>query len=183
MAMTRYVALLRGINVGGNNLIKMAALRSCLEEAGFLDVATYIASGNVLFTPAKPAPAAALTRTLETLLASTFRYEASLVLRDRKQMAQVVDKAPSGFGTKPDKYRYDVIFLKDTLAAADALKQLPLKDGVDEGWAGPGVLYTSRLVAKVTQSRLSKVASLPVYRSMTIRNWNTTTKLVKLLEG
>lgn len=47
--MTRYVALLRGINVGGNNLIKMTALKACMEALGFEAVATYIASGNVLF--------------------------------------------------------------------------------------------------------------------------------------
>ena len=50
--MTNYVALLRGINVGGNNLIKMTELKICFEEQGFADVATYIQSGNVLFTVA-----------------------------------------------------------------------------------------------------------------------------------
>ena len=51
--MSRYVALLRGINVGGNNLIKMTELKACFEEQGFADVATYIQSGNVLFTRAE----------------------------------------------------------------------------------------------------------------------------------
>ena len=48
--MTAYVALLRGINVGGSNLIRVAALKACFEAEGFCDVATYIQSGNVLFT-------------------------------------------------------------------------------------------------------------------------------------
>lgn len=179
--MTRYVALLRGINVGGNNMIAMAALRTCFEEAGFENVATYIASGNVLFTPSRAATPAALTRKLEALLTSTFKYQASLVLRDRKQMADVVKHAPKGFGTKPDLYRYDVTFLKEPLTASEAFKVWPMKEGVDDVAAGPGVIYTSRLIAKATQSKMNRIVALPIYKSMTIRNWNTTTKLLALM--
>lgn len=180
--MTRYVALLRGINVGGNNMIAMAALRACFEEAGFEDVTTYIASGNVLFTPRKAATPAMLARKLEALLTSTFKYQASLVLRDQKQMADVVRKAPKGFGTEPDRYRYDVTFLKEPLTSSEALKAWPMKEGVDEVTAGPGVIYTSRLIARVTQSKMNRIVALPIYKSMTIRNWNTTTKLLALMD-
>jgi uncharacterized protein (DUF1697 family) len=180
--MARYVALLRGINVGGNNLIAMAALRTCFENAGFDDVATYIASGNVLFTPRQAATPAALTKKLEALLTSTFKYQASLVLRDKKQMSDVVRKAPKGFGTKPDLHRYDVTFLKDPLTSSEALNMWPMKEGVDEAWAGPGVIYTARLITKVTQSRMNRLVALPIYKSMTIRNWNTTTKLLSLMD-
>jgi uncharacterized protein (DUF1697 family) len=48
--MNKYLALLRGINVGGNNIIKMVDLKACFEKMGFLDVSTYIQSGNVLFS-------------------------------------------------------------------------------------------------------------------------------------
>jgi hypothetical protein len=92
--MTRYVALLRGINVGGKNLIKMAALRACFEELGFSDVATYIQSGNVLFrTGGKRAE---LTARIEGALAETFSYQASVVLRSKKQMQGIVAGAPEG---------------------------------------------------------------------------------------
>ena len=50
-------------------------------------------------------------------------------------------------------------------------------------WAGSGVLYSSRLIARATQSRFSRIVSLPTYKSMTIRNWNTTTKLLELLDA
>jgi uncharacterized protein (DUF1697 family) len=52
---------------------------------------------------------------------------------------------------------------------------------VDRIWAGSNVVYFSRLTSRATQSRLSRVVSLPIYKDMTIRNWNTTTKLVELL--
>ena len=180
--MARRVALLRGINVGGNNMISMVALRACFEEAGFTDVATYIQSGNVLFTPRREMTTAALTKALEALLTSAFNYQATVVVRDKQQMAAVVKQAPKGFGTKPDLYRYDVTFLKEPLTGPDALKVWPIKEGVDAVWAGPGVIYSSRLVAKAAESRMNRLVALPIYKRMTIRNWNTTTKLVALMD-
>jgi uncharacterized protein (DUF1697 family) len=178
--MTRYVALLRGINVGGNNLIKMTALKACIEELGFEDVATYIASGNVLFGAPKAAVAQLTTR-IEAALGAAFDYRASVVLRSQKEMERIVGRAPPGFGTEPAKYRYDVIFLKPPLTAASAIKDVPANPAVDRAHAGSGVLYFSRLASKASQSRLSKVMSLPIYKSMTIRNWNTTTALLRML--
>lgn len=179
--MARYLALLRGINVGGKNLIRMAALKECFEANGFSDVTTYIQSGNVLFG-SKPAPAAELTRRLEAMLADAFGYPASVVLRTKAQMNAVVSKAPDGYGTRPSDYRYDVLFLKPPLTARTALPQVPVKDGVDEVVAGPGVLYASRLEARVAQSHINRIPSLPVYRQMTLRNWNTTVKLRDLID-
>ena len=180
--MTLYVALLRGINVGGNNLIKMPALKACFERHGFRNVATYIQSGNVLFS-APGSAQAALERRLEALLSETFGYRANVVLRSSKQMQNIVRSAPEGFGTKPEKYRYDVIFLKAPVTAPSALKLVPMKEGVDQAHAGKGVLYFSRLISKATQSRLGKLVALPLYQSVTIRNWNTTTAIVRLLEA
>ena len=175
----RYVALLRGINVGGNNLIKMSALKACLEAAGFGDVVTYIASGNVFFTTSSER--SALTAQIEKILTATFHYPSSVVLRTRKQMSDIVERAPNGFGKNPAKYRYDVIFLKEPLTANAAIKNVPTKPGVDEAHAGSGVLYFSRLISKATQSKLGKIVGTPVYQSMTIRNWNTTTKILALM--
>jgi uncharacterized protein (DUF1697 family) len=179
-ALTRYVALLRGINVGGKNMIRMPALRACFEEQGFGDVATYIASGNVLFSAS--AGARALTRGIEETLAATFGYPASIVLRSRKQMQEVVEGAPQGFGARPKEYRYDVWFLKEPLSADEAVESVPTREGVDRIWGGGGVLYVSRLAARAAESRVTRVIGKPIYQSLTIRNWNTTTKLLALLE-
>jgi uncharacterized protein (DUF1697 family) len=179
--MSRYVALLRGINVGGKNLIKMTALKACFEEHGFRHVATFIQSGNVLFETAG-AGTAQLVAQIEGILAAAFRYPASIVLRSQRQMRDIVARAPTGFGTRPDRYRYNVIFLKESLRAATAIKSVVLREGVDEARAGSGVLYFSHLISKASQSRLSRIISLPIYQSMTIRNWNTTTRLLRLLE-
>jgi uncharacterized protein (DUF1697 family) len=179
--MARYVALLRGINVGGRNPIRMAGLRASFEDQGYRNVATYIQSGNVIFESG--AATAKLVREIEDMLAPTFGYEASVVLRSRTQLRGIVSRAPAGFGSQPGRYRYDVLFLKAPLAASAVIKTVPIKEGVDEVHAGPGVLYFSRLNSKATQSRLSKFASMPVYQNITMRNWNTTLKLLELMNG
>lgn len=179
--MSLYVALLRGINVGGKNLIKMMDLRTCFEDGGYEQVATYIQSGNVLFRSREKQ--AVLTRCIEEMLAARFAYNASVVVRSQRQMQQIVERAPKGFGTQPAKYRYDVLFLKDSLKASTAIESVPTKPGVDAAHAGSGVLYFSRLVSKASQSRLSKIASLPIYQQLTIRNWNTTTKLCAMMQA
>ena len=64
--------------------------------------------------------------------------------------------------------------------AAEIAGALTPKDGVDTVWAGDGVVYTTRLIAKASQSRLAKIVGTPIYASLTIRNWNTTRKLAEL---
>ncbi len=175
----KYVALLRGINVGGNHLIKMADLKACFEEQRLREVATYIQSGQVVFTAtARPAE---IVRRLEAAVPARFDCRTSVMLRSRKEMEQIVARAPKGFGTQPEKYRYDVVFLNPPLTAEAALEKVAPRPGVDEVRAGAGVLYFSRLISKASQSRLPRVASMPIYKSMTIRNWRTTTTLLQML--
>jgi uncharacterized protein (DUF1697 family) len=177
----RYVALLRGINVGGKNLIRMPALKACFEQKGFKNVSTYIQSGNVLFDSAGVG-SAQLTRRIEKMLAEAFDYVPTVVVRNQRQMRAIVERAPKGFGSQPANYRYDVFFLKEPLTASKAMEHVPTNPAVDTVHAGTGVLYFSRLTAKATQSRLNKFVTSPIYASVTNRNWNTTTKLLQLME-
>ena len=177
-----YLALLRGINVGGKNIIKMADLRSCFEAEGFRDVTTYIQSGNVIFRSPSTG-LRILTKKIEGILSESFDYEANVVMRSRKQMRAVVSDAPAGFGEQPETYRYDVIFLKAPLTATAAMEDVPTRPGVDEAWAGTGVLYFSRRIDQASRSYLSRLASMPVYQRVTVRNWNTTTRLLELMES
>jgi uncharacterized protein (DUF1697 family) len=173
---------LRGINVGGKNIIPMGVLRSCLEGAGLTEVQTYIQSGNALFRT-DVSPRARLTRQLEKLLSERFGYVAAVVVRSAAELRNVVVKAPAGFGSEPGKYRYDVLFLMDGEAAPAVLRQISLKEGVDTAYSGRGVVYFRRLTARAAQSHLSRLVSLPVYKRVTVRNWNTTTRLAQLLDG
>lgn len=177
--MAVYVALLRGINVGGKNIIRMADLRACLLDYGLAEVRTYIQSGNVVFSSS--APKSSLEAGIRRALSKRFAYDAELVLRTLSQMKTVVEEAPQGFGSEPKTYRYDVMFLLDSLSPKRALRELPTNEGVDTIHAGRTVVYFRRLIAKATQSRLTRIVGTPIYQEMTIRNWNTTTKLLELM--
>jgi uncharacterized protein (DUF1697 family) len=176
----QYLALLRGINVGGKNLVKMADLRAAFEAMGFADVATYIASGNVLFRAPRQRREA-LAAQIESDLTQRFGVELKVVLLTEAHLRDVVEGAPSGFGG--DSHLWDVVFIRKPLTVKKAFGLIELREGVDRAWPGRGVLYFSRLAAKATNSRLNKVASLPEYKNMTIRNWSTTTKLLTLMES
>ena len=179
--MNTYVALLRGINVGGNNLIRMSDLKACFEATGFGDVATYIQSGNVLFTCQK-ATHHTLTEKIEKAISRTFPCQPRVVVRSFEQMKATVERAPKGFGQQPTVYRYDVIFLRNPLTPDEAMKCVSTRAGVDRVVAGEAELYFSRLISKAAQSQMSRVVGMPDYRNMTVRNWNTTTKLLALMK-
>jgi uncharacterized protein (DUF1697 family) len=179
----QHCALLRGINVGGGNPIKMASLKACLESAGIENVATYIQSGNVLFESPE-SDGVKLARRLEKTLSKAFKpYRARVVVCAQDTLEKIVKSAPKGFGRKPETYRYDVIYLMDDVTPAAAIEHVVTRPGVDEAHTGPGVLYFSRLIARASQSRLTRIIGLPIYQQMTIRNWNTTTKLLALMDG
>ena len=178
--MTRYVALLRGINVGGANLIPMAALRTSFEACALADVSTYIQSGNVIFTGA--GTNRQIVARIGKVLAAEFGYAGLVLLRSQAQMQAVIAEAPARFGKAPHRYRYDVVFLDASLAAAEVLESIRTREGVDEAAAGPGVVYFSRLISRASQSYLPRLASMPIYKQITVRNWNTTTKLLSLMD-
>jgi uncharacterized protein (DUF1697 family) len=158
----------------------MSALKSCFESMGLSNVSTYIQSGNVLFSSDKN-DKEKLVDIIETQLSQTFDYQSKIVLISKKQLESVVTKAPDKFGTDPEKYRYDVVFLKEPLTAVNAVKNIKIREGVDTVTQGKDVLYFSRLIELAGKSYLTKIISLPIYKNMTIRNWNTTSKLFELI--
>ena len=181
MGAKRYVALLRGINVGGRNPVAMADLRKAFEADGYGEVSTYIQSGNVLFE--SDGRSDSLEDEIEAMLERRFGVPLVVVVRSHRQLRTVVEKAPEGFGGAPDTYHSDVIFLKHPLSSRQAMTVVELRDGVDQAWPSPGVVYFARLSARRTQSRMNRIVGTPEYQRMTIRSWSTTTKLLGLLEA
>lgn len=178
--MRRYLVLIRGINVGGKNKISMAELRECLSAHGYQDVTTYIASGNVVLSSDKSQSEVA--QDIEAILPAKFKLDSELVrvlVLTQEQLKSVVDNKPAGFGESPDKYHSDAIFLIG-ITAEEALPVFDPREGVDRIWPGDGVIYSERLSAERTKSRLGKIIGTKPYQSMTIRSWNTVTKLMNL---
>ena len=180
--MNRYLVLLRGINVGGKNIIKMADLKASFEAMGFSNVQTYIQSGNVLIESAEKDKDPLAAR-IESELSRRFNFQARVVVVSQKELAAIIKAAPEGFGQDDENFRYDVIFLKEPLTPKEAMQSVKIREGVDTAHAGKQALYFSRLISRASQSYLTKIIGLPVYQNMTIRNWNTTTKLLALMEG
>jgi uncharacterized protein (DUF1697 family) len=180
--MTKYVALLRGINVGGKNKVSMAGLRKCLEELGFSNVSTYIASGNVILESDKRPDE--IKAQIEQALPKSFKLDNELIkvlVLSRSQLQAIITKKPKGFGEQPEKYHSDAIFLMG-IDSDQAMPVFNPREGVDKVWPGNGVIYSQRLSSQRTKSRLSKIMATPAYKSMTIRNWYTTTKLLEILK-
>lgn len=173
------MALLRAINVGGRNLVAMADLRAAFETDGHHAVSSYIQSGNVLFE--SDAPPQTLEDDLEAMLERRFGVPLAVVVRSHRQLFQVVDNAPAGFGQEPDVYHSDVLFLKAPLSSRQVMRVVERREGVDQAWAGAGVLYFARVSERRAQSRMSRMVGTPEYQRMTIRSWTTTTKLLALL--
>lgn len=181
--MNSYLVLLRGINVGGKNKLAMTELTRCLQEQGFKNVTTYIQSGNVVLE--SDLGASTLGPQVEALLTKNFKLDSALIkvlVLTKDQLQAVINHKPLGFGEQPEKYHSDVVFLMG-IDAAQALAVFKPREGVDRVWPGRGVIYSQRLSALRTKSRLSAIVGTPAYQFMTIRNWNTTTKLLSLMLG
>ncbi len=178
----KYVVLLRGINVGGKNKVPMAALRECLEERGFSNVSTYIASGNVILESDKKE--GEVKAHIEEALPKCFKLDSEIIkvlVLSQDQIKKVIDNKPKGFGERPDKYHSDVIFLMD-VDVVEAMMVFSPKEGVDTIWQGEAVVYSQRLSAMRTKSRLNRIVGTPAYKNMTIRTYDTVTKLMELLD-
>ena len=181
MPAATHVALIRGINVGGNNIVPMAALRDALETAGFEGVRTYIQSGNVLLRAPRRSESA-VAADVEAVLEADFGVTTVVVVISADTLRHAVDDAPAGFGSEPEIYHYDVAFLDTKITSADAFSAFGIREGVDAAWAGEGAVYFRRLSAERVRSKMSKVVGTPPYKHMTIRNWRTTTRLVAMLD-
>src|SRR6266542_2005025 len=136
--MTRYLILLRGINVGGRNKVPMAALRELLESHGHTKVSTYIASGNVILSSERSA--AAIKQELEEALPNTFKLDSELIavlVLTLAELRAVVEERPTGFGDHPETYNSDAVFLMG-IDAKTAMTVFDPRAGVDEVSPGPG---------------------------------------------
>jgi uncharacterized protein (DUF1697 family) len=174
------VALLRGINVGGNNMIKMSALKVSFERLGFKDVSTYINSGNVLFKT-KDTDARKVEKKIERMLADEYKLPCKVVIRSAEEMASLVKKLPKDWTGDKD-WRYNVIFLRHTIDSKDIIAGLKFKPDIEKVTYVPGTLLWSAHVKDITRTAMLKLSSHKMFQEMTVRNLNTTRKLHELMQ-
>ena len=173
--MTKYAAFLRGVNVGGVNL-KMAEVARALTDAGFTDVRTILASGNVVLE--SPAGAAAVRKKAEAALREKFGYDAWVLVYDLETVRAVVDDYP--FEPEVDGYQSYVTFVADA-AALDELAALGEGAGPHERiGAGAGVIYWQVPKGGTLDSTIGKTMGKPRYKSSTTtRNLRTLAKVLR----
>lgn len=172
------VALLRGVNVGGRNKVPMANLRHVLGSNGFLDVTTYIASGNIVFRHPDP-DAQRLAADVERLISEHLGVTCRALVLSASRAREIAAAIPPHWENGPD-LKADVVYLldgADPRAVADALRPRP---GVDTVVTTPGALLWMVPRASVNRTALRNIVGSPWYERVTIRNVNTARQVAKL---
>jgi uncharacterized protein (DUF1697 family) len=177
---TVFVALLRGVNVGGNNMISMRSLKESFETLGFVNVSTYINSGNIIFQ-SKEADPRKLERKIEQMLSSDYQLDSKVVLRSLSEMEKLMNDLPRSWN-EDSSWRYNVIFLRYSIDSEKILTELPANSDIEQVVYRPGALLWSTQATQMSQSQLGKLSSRKTFRDMTVRNLNTTRKLYELMK-
>lgn len=178
--LTTFVALLRGVNVGGNNMISMRSLKESFETMGFTNVSTYINSGNIIFQ-SKEDDARKLERKIEQMLSSDYQLDSKVVVRSLSEMEKLVEALPKSWGDD-SSWRYNVIFLRHSIDSEKILDELPVNSDVEQVLYRPGTLLWSVQASEANRSKFVKLSSRKNFRDMTVRNLNTTRKLHDLMK-
>jgi uncharacterized protein (DUF1697 family) len=177
---TIFVALLRGINVGGKNMIRMSSLKTSFERMGFDDVTTYINSGNIIFK-AKKGDARKLERNIEGMLSREYKLECKVVIRSFSEIADLVENLPKNWNGDM-RWKYDVIFLRHSIDSENVLDGLEPKSYIEQVVYCPGALLWSARISDLSRTSMLKLPSRKIYQDMTVRNLNTTKKLYELMK-
>jgi uncharacterized protein (DUF1697 family) len=176
-----YLTLLRGINVGGNNKIKMDKLKIVFESLGFLNVLTYINSGNVIFENST-SPAAEITIKLEQAIEKEFGFVVPVLVLNHDQITLIGDNIPADW-TNDLEQRTDVLFLWKEVDYPEIINEIEHTPQVDNL-----IYYESAIIWNIDRrqyfngSRMNKLIGTKVYKNMTARNVNTVRKLIILME-
>jgi uncharacterized protein (DUF1697 family) len=175
----RYIALLRGINVGGKTLIKMADLKTCMEALGLDNVSTYIASGNVLFE-SRERNASKLERNIERAVERRFRLPVKVVVLDRAAYSRIVKAIPRSW-VGDESLRANVAFVRRGTDAKQVVQALQPDPAIEEVKAIDGAILWATKRDALNRSVMRKLIGGAAYKELTVRNLNTTLKLQELL--
>lgn len=177
----KFLALLRGINVGGKNVISKDSLRQAFEDMGFTSVRTYIQSGNILFR-SNDDDVVKHTKTVEVFLSDRFSYTARAFVYSESVYKSIVEDAPPNWGNN-DQFRHRILFVLGNILPVEIMESLeaPNKD-VETYTLGKQVIYSSVSKEHLFKSVLRKFATTPSYQQVTVRNHNTVLRLHALFD-
>ena len=166
----KYIALLRGINVGGNRKVEMKRLKALFEEANYTDVKTYINSGNVIFESAGKQKD--LQQQISIKLKEEFGFEIATLVKSQSQIKKVLKNIPDSWQNNSDQ-KTDIAFLFPEIDTDETINKLPIKkEFVDIRYVN-GAIFWNIDRKLYNKSQMSKIASHKLYQMMTVRNINT----------
>ena len=178
MSTTAYVALLRGINVGGNKKVDMKTLKGVFEKLGYTNVRTYINSGNVLFE-AEAALSEKDIASIEKAIEKKFGFHVPTIVRSASDITALLKKIPRDW-TNDAEQRTDILFLWDSHDSKKTLTEIKVTKGVDTLVYMKGAIVWHLDREHYTKSSMHKFIGTAVYKAMTARNINTVRKFGEL---
>jgi uncharacterized protein (DUF1697 family) len=175
----KYVALLRGINVGGKNTVSMAELRKCFEKVGFKNVITYINSGNIIFDTTE-SDTSIVVKQCENAIENQFGFKIVCCVIATSKLKEALAHAPAWWGN--DTYaKHNAIFVIAPMTTEDVMNEVgEEKPDYEKIAAYQPIIFWSAPLATFSRTRYSKIVGTKAYKFVTIRNANTTKKLVYL---
>ncbi|MFD1779127.1 DUF1697 domain-containing protein [Fredinandcohnia salidurans] len=176
-----YIALLRGINVGGNNKIDMKVLKQTFERVGMKDVVTYINTGNIIFS-SNDQSKTELSRILEEAIHDDFGLRIKVVVRSIDDVRGIIHAIPVTWKNDKDM-KSDVMFLWDEIDDKTVLENLVIKPTIDTVKYVPGAILWSIEKKNANKSGMSKIIGTKIYKQVTVRNVNTVRKIYELMEA
>ena len=177
----QFVALLRGINVGGKTRVEMSRLKVVCESVGLTAVRTYINSGNVVFDyDGKDADK--LAALIEKAIEKEFGFPVGVLVRSKKELQETVKAIEPEWRNDKDM-KCDILFLWDGLTPKVLTDQLKPKDGIDEVRSATGAVIWKVDRENATRNGLLRIMGTPAYKQVTVRNCNTTRKLLEMMEA
>lgn len=175
-----YLALLRGINVGGKNKVEMRRLKATFEGSGMSGVTTYINSGNVIFSDIRRKPPR-IVSVLEEAIEADFGLPIKVLVRDLPAVRKVTKGLPEAWTDAT--MRCDVMFLWEGFDRKDIVEELQIKPEIEDVAYVPGAVIWRIDRSNQNKSRMTKVVGTDLYKGMTIRNSNTVRKLAGMMES
>ncbi|MEQ2529272.1 DUF1697 domain-containing protein [Bacillaceae bacterium CLA-AA-H227] len=174
-----YIALLRGINVGGKNKIDMKLLKQTFEQVGMQDVVTYINTGNIIFS-SNDLSKNELSRILEEAIHKDFDLDIKVVVRSFDDIKRIISAIPDTW-KNDNEMKSDVMLLWDEIDEESVLEKLTIKENIDTVKYVPGAILWSVDKRNLTKSGMSKLIGTKIYKQVTVRNVNTTRKIYELM--
>lgn len=174
-----YLALLRGINVGGKNKVEMKKLKITFEKLGFTNVVTYINSGNIVFED-NLKKKNVIIREIESGIKNDFGFKIKVLVKDYENIKHIFNKLPDTW-LKNETMRTDVMFLWDELDNEKITEQLQISSVDNVKYVSGAVLWNVK-GKDYNKSKMPKLIGTKIYKNMTVRNVNTVRKIFEIMK-